>query len=49
MAAAYAETGDFENAQWASKQSSLARSKGSEQTEQLEKELESYEEDVAVA
>ncbi|MBX3422392.1 MAG: tetratricopeptide repeat protein [Pirellulaceae bacterium] len=43
LAAAYAETGDFENArQWASKAVELGRESKHDQIDQLEKELESY-------
>ncbi|MEO8269010.1 MAG: hypothetical protein ABI557_04775, partial [Aureliella sp.] len=46
LAAAYAETGDFDNARkWASKAVELGDEQKHEQTEQLEKELESYEAD----
>jgi tetratricopeptide (TPR) repeat protein len=45
LAAGYAEIGDFENARkWASKAVELGKEEGHEQTEQLEKELESYKE-----
>jgi tetratricopeptide (TPR) repeat protein len=43
LAAAYAETGDFEKAkEWAEKAVEVGKSEGSEQLGQLEKELESY-------
>jgi tetratricopeptide (TPR) repeat protein len=43
LAAAYAETGDFEKArEWATKAVEAGKAKGHEQLEQLEKELEAY-------
>jgi hypothetical protein len=48
LAAAYAETGDFENARkWAAQAVELGRAEGHEQLEQLEKELESYKQEKA--
>lgn len=48
LAAAYAETGDFENARkWAAQAVELGRAEGHEQLEQLEKELESYQQEKA--
>lgn len=46
LAAGYAEVGDFENARkWAAKAVELGKEEGHEQTDQLQKELESYEKD----
>jgi tetratricopeptide (TPR) repeat protein len=46
LAAAYAETGDFEKArEWAQKAVELGKEQGHEQLEQLEEELKSYQQD----
>jgi len=46
LAAAYAETGDFENARkWAAQAVEMGKEEGHEQLDQLEKELESYQMD----